>query len=293
MLVFQNVIKKYNMKKVVLNRCNFTVGMNKVFGLLGENGAGKTTILRLIAGILKQDSGTIRFFDEVIFENVKLKQDIVFISDEMYFPARATLHKMKQHYEIFYPNFKIQRYYELIQLFKLDEHENVHTFSKGLKRQAALVLGLAIESKLLLLDEIFDGLDIKARYDVKKYMTKLMENNEMSIIIASHNLTELELLCDEIALVEDASIKVHKNIDQLKSNVYKVNIIYKDKLVMDLDTMYHESNGKIQTFIVKGNLEEIEAYLETLDCVFKEVLPCTLEEVFVFGMKGDTQHASV
>lgn len=287
MLQIKSLRKSYAKDKFAINDCSLTVESNKIYGLLGENGSGKTTLLRLIAGVLKQDSGTIEFNNQFVYENPTVKQEIVFVSDDLYFENKATLKKLKKEYEIFYPNFNQDRYRKLLQIFNLDENKEITTFSKGGKRQAALVLGLSIDCKLFLIDETFDGLDLKVRYDLKRFLMELIgDYNEFSVIISSHNLLELENVCDEILILEDGQLIVHSNLENLKTKIYRVNVVFNQNFEMDLNVRYHESNGKIQTFIIQDSEEKIEEYLSNLDLIFYEILPCSLEEIFVYEMKG-------
>lgn len=290
MLVVQNIKKSYPNKKVAINNCSLTIDKNCIFGLLGENGAGKSTLLRIIAGVLKADEGTLLFDNEVIFENEKNKEKIIFISEDIRYGMSATLKSMKEFYKIFYPKFNETRYRELLQIFELDELKPINSFSKGMRRQATIILGLAVEAELYLMDEIFDGLDLKVRFDLKRYLIQLFEEHNFTVILSSHNLNELENLCDEVAILQNGEIKVHEYVDRLKSTFFKLNVVYQDKLVMKLPTVYHESNGRIQTFVLKSEENMIRDYIEQQDIIFYEILPCTLEEVFVYEMKGELRY---
>ncbi len=287
MLQIKSLSKSYAKDKFAINDCSIHIENNKIYGLLGENGSGKTTLLRLIAGVLKQDSGIIEFQNQFVYENPTAKQEIIFVSDDLYFENKATLKKLKKEYEIFYPNFNQDRYRQLLQIFNLDENKEITTFSKGGKRQAALVLGLSIDCQLFLIDETFDGLDLKVRYDLKRFLMGLIEEKEeFSVIISSHNLLELENICDEILILEDGKLIVHSNLEDLKTKICRVNVVFNQGFEMELDVKYHESNGKIQTFIIQDSEENIDEYLSKLDLVFYEILPCSLEEIFVYEMKG-------
>lgn len=289
MLQIQNLSKSYAKDKFAINDCSLQILPNRIYGLLGENGSGKTTLLRLMAGVLQQDSGSILFEGEPVFENVKAKTDIVFVSDDLYFENKATIKKLKKEYEIFYPNFNIEKYRKLLQIFNLDENKEITTFSKGTKRQAALVLGLSLDSKLFSIDETFDGLDLKVRFELKRFLLDEIENSQdFSVVISSHNLLELENICDEIVILDDGKLKVHTDLENLKNKMHRLNVVYKDQLIMDLRTIYHESNGKIQTFIIQDSFENIDQYMQSLDVVFYEIFACSLEETFVYEMKGES-----
>lgn len=290
MLILKNVKKSYHNKKVAINDCDLTINKNLIFGLIGENGSGKSTLLRLISGVIKEDSGHILFEGEPIFDNEKVKENIIFISEEITYPMQSTLKSMKSLYKLFYPRFSETRYRELLNIFDLDELKPINSLSKGMRRQAAVLLGLSVEAKLYLMDEIFDGLDLKVRFDLKRYLIGLFEQEEFSVLITSHNLNELELLCDEVAVLQFGKISIQSSIDTLKENFIKLNVVYKNELKMELPTLHHESNGRIQTFILKIPSEKVEKYIQTQDIVFYEILPCSLEEVFVYEMKGELRY---
>lgn len=288
MLKMNHVSKSYAKDKCAINDCSLEIKPNRIYGLLGENGSGKTTLLRLISGILQQDGGEILFENQGVFENIYAKKEIVFVSDDLYFENKATIKKLRKEYEIFYSNFNIDRYRRLLQIFDLDENKEITTFSKGTKRQAALVLGLSLDSKLFLIDETFDGLDLKVRFELKKFLVEEIEKNkQFSVLISSHNLLELENICDEIVILEDGKLKIHTDLENLKNKMFRLNVVFKNEFKMDLKTVYHESNGKIQTFIIKDTYENIEDYMNQLDVVFFEILQCSLEEIFVYEMKGE------
>lgn len=288
MLKMNHVSKSYAKDKCAINDCSLEIKTNRIYGLLGENGSGKTTLLRLISGVLQQDGGEILFENQGVFENIYAKKEIVFVSDDLYFENKATIKKLRKEYEIFYSNFNINRYRRLLQIFDLDENKEITTFSKGTKRQAALVLGLSLDSKLFLIDETFDGLDLKVRFELKKFLVEEIEKNkQFSVLISSHNLLELENICDEIVILEDGKLKIHTDLENLKNKMFRLNVVFKNEFKMDLNTVYHESNGKIQTFIIKDTYENIEDYMNQLDVVFFEILQCSLEEIFVYEMKGE------
>lgn len=290
MLVISEVSKRYN-KEQVLNCCSVMLESNKIYGLLGENGAGKTTLLRLIAGIFSVDSGSILLNNQKIYENIHIKQQIYFVSDETYFPFGATLKSLKKDYMQIYPNFDGNCFDMLVQLLQLDVKKSVNDFSKGMKRQVALILGLSIDCKLLLIDESFDGLDIKTRHDFKKIIVDLMQKREMSIVISSHNLSELELLCDEIIVLENGCLEKCDSVEQLKNMIFKVNVIFKNDEILPFKILQKTQNGKINTFYVQDEEKNIHQYFEAKDVVFYEIIPCTLEEVFVLKMKGSLTDA--
>ena len=212
MLKVEAVSKKLG-NKTVLENCSLTVQNGSVMGLIGPNGAGKSTLLRCICDVYQCDQGSITLDGETIHENEYLKQNILYLSDDPYYMYNATIKDMKEFYQIFYPQFDEKLYEKYLKIFKLDENKVMNNFSKGMKRQAFILMALAISPKLLLLDESFDGLDPMMRLLFKRAIGECIEKKDISIIISSHNLRELEDICDAFAILEDAHIETSGMID--------------------------------------------------------------------------------
>ena len=288
MLKVEAVSKKLG-NKTVLENCSLTVQNGSVLGLIGPNGAGKSTLLRCICDVYQCDEGSITLDGETIHENEYLKQNILYLSDDPYYMYNATIKDMKEFYQIFYPQFDEQLYQKYLKIFKLDENKVMNNFSKGMKRQAFFLMALAISPKLLLLDESFDGLDPMMRLLFKRAISECIEKKDISIIISSHNLRELEDICDAFAILEDAHIETSGMIDDTKEAIHKIQIAFREEKNREdfesLDIMHYAKTGRIITLVVKGNLEEIKHQIQSLDPLMMDILPVNLEEIFIYEME--------
>lgn len=288
MLKVEAVSKKLG-NKTVLENCSLTVQNGSVLGLIGPNGAGKSTLLRCICDVYQCDEGSITLDGETIHENEYLKQNILYLSDDPYYMYNATIKDMKEFYQIFYPQFDEQLYQKYLKIFKLDENKVMNNFSKGMKRQAFILMALAISPKLLLLDESFDGLDPMMRLLFKRAISECIEKKDISIIISSHNLRELEDICDAFAILEDAHIETSGMIDDTKEAIHKIQIAFREEKKREdfesLDIMHYAKTGRIITLVVKGDLEEIKHQIQSLDPLMMDILPVNLEEIFIYEME--------
>lgn len=288
MLKVEAVSKKLG-NKTVLENCSLTVQNGSVMGLIGPNGAGKSTLLRCICDVYQCDQGSITLDGETIHENEYLKQNILYLSDDPYYMYNATIKDMKEFYQIFYPQFDEKLYEKYLKIFKLDENKVMNNFSKGMKRQAFILMALAISPKLLLLDESFDGLDPMMRLLFKRAIGECIEKKDISIIISSHNLRELEDICDAFAILEDAHIETSGMIDDTKEAIHKIQIAFREEKNKEafesLDIMHYAKTGRIITLVVKGDLDEIKQQIQSLHPLMMDILPVNLEEIFIYEME--------
>ena len=256
-----------------------------VFGLVGTNGAGKSTCLRMMAGVLKPDQGTVLVDGQEVFENEEMKSRIFFISDDQYYLPNSTPKDMMEYYSIFYPCFDEQRFWELLKKFGLDGERRIHTFSKGMKKQLSVILGLCANTKYLLCDETFDGLDPVMRQAVKSMFALEIINRDFTPVIASHNLRELEDICDHVGLLHKGGILLSRDLEDLKANIHKVQCVVdeesRQRLIQELDVMQVENRGTLMTLTARGIREDIVEKIREKNPVFWEVLPLTLEEIFI------------
>ncbi|MEG1732963.1 MAG: ABC transporter ATP-binding protein, partial [Longicatena sp.] len=275
MLKAKSLTKKFQ-DHIVLSDVNLEIKEGSVFGLIGPNGAGKSTLLKIMAGILKADLGVITVDDESVYDNPILKQDILLIGDDPFYFYNATILDMKDFYKTWYPSFNDEVYHKYLNIFKLDEKKMMKNFSKGMKRQAFIIFALAIAPKYLFLDEAFDGLDPVMRLTFKRAITKLIEEKEMTIVISSHNLRELEDICDMYGILENEQITTAGYVDEAKDNIHKIQLAFKEETNKEdfkvLDILYIKIESRVVNLVVKGDLEKIENYLLTLEPVMKEVL---------------------
>lgn len=256
-----------------------------VFGLIGTNGAGKSTFLRMAAGILKPDEGTITLDGESVFEDTRVKARCFYIPDEPYFLGNGTADDMKTFYQGIYPNFDTDRFGKLLKSFELDGRRKIQTFSKGMKKQLAVLLGICAGTDYLFCDETFDGLDPVMRQTVKSLFANDLEERHLTPVIASHNLRELEDICDHVGLLHRGGMLLSKDLDDMKMNIHKIQCVLPAGLdrtnLQDLDIMTTEQRGSLLTLTVRGQREEIQARMQSYHPVFFEMIPLSLEEIFI------------
>lgn len=256
-----------------------------VFGLIGTNGAGKSTFLRMAAGILKPDEGTITLDGESVFEDTRVKARCFYIPDEPYFLGNGTADDMKTFYQGIYPNFDTDRFGRLLKSFELDGRRKIQTFSKGMKKQLAVLLGICAGTDYLFCDETFDGLDPVMRQTVKSLFANDIEERNLTPVIASHNLRELEDICDHVGLLHRGGMLLSKDLDDMKMNIHKIQCVLPAGLdrtnLQDLDIMTTEQRGSLLTLTVRGQKEEIQARMQSYHPVFFEMIPLSLEEIFI------------
>ena len=221
-----NVTKRFD-DIVAVDHINATIRDGNVFGLIGTNGAGKSTFLRMASGVLKPDEGSISIDGEEVFENVKAKKRFFYISDEQYFFSNSTPAEMRDYYSIVYERFDKERFHKLMKNFELDEKRKINTFSKGMKKQVSVICGVCANTDYLFCDETFDGLDPVMRQTVKSIFASDMEERNLTPIIASHNLRELEDICDHVGLLHKGGILLSKDLDDMKLNIHKVQCVLK------------------------------------------------------------------
>ena len=288
MIEVKEFTKKFG-STIALDHISCSVGSGSVFGLVGSNGAGKSTLLRSLAGIYAADGGTIEIDDAAPFENTEVKSRLFFIPDYPYFLPQASLSDTASFYARLYPNWSRKRYEELCGTFPIDSKAKIGNMSKGMQRQAALIAALSTQPEYLMLDEIFDGLDPVMRQLLKKILSHDVSQRGMTVIIASHNLRELEDLCDHVGLLHKGGVILERELDELKLGINKVQAVFKPMPEMnvfkDLDIVKSEIRGSLINFVIRGTKEEILTKINALNPVFVEVLPLTLEEVFISEME--------
>lgn len=279
-----NLTKQFDTVTAV-DHISATIKEGNVFGLIGTNGAGKSTFLRMAAGILKPDEGNIVIDGEPVFENMKVKSRCFYISDEQFFFNNATPAEMMTYYKAVYPGFNENRFHHLMESFELDKKRKINTFSKGMKKQVSVICGICANTDYIFCDETFDGLDPVMRQTVKSLFANDMSERGLTPIIASHNLRELEDICDHIGLLHRGGILLSKELDDMKLNIHKVQCVLAPGMEPEgmqlLDIVKTEKRGSLLTLTVRGMREEIEAIMESYHPVFFEIIPLSLEEIFI------------
>ncbi len=292
MIKAQNLTKRFD-DIVAISGIDLTIEDGQVFGLIGTNGAGKSTFLRLAAGILKPDSGCVSIDGRPVYENPEVKKEFFYISDDTAFFPNTTPFEMATFYDKMYEGFSMQRFTELMDKFGLEKSRKIGTFSKGMKKQLSVILGVSAMTRYLYCDETFDGLDPVMRQAVKSLFAGDMATRKFTPVIASHNLRELEDICDNVGLLHRGGIILSKNLDDAKADVHKIQCVFRDEesrehAIKSLCVITSENRGQLYTLTVRGAEDEIESVMRAENPVYMEMLPLSLEEIFISetGVEG-------
>lgn len=289
MIKVDRVSKKYD-NDFVLNNLSFNIKDNCIYGLVGANGAGKSTLLRIIMGIFDANMGSVTIDGKEVSHNVKLKQKMVFIPDDLFFYPGYTLIDMAKYYQSMYDEFDMDYLRELAKLLKLKENVKISNFSKGMKRQCSLICAIATNADYMFFDETFDGLDPVIRNVMKKIIVKQMNKKKTTIVMTSHNLRELEDICDNLGLLYQGGILFESEIDTIKTNMYKVQISLKGDFdkddFSDIDLLSYKKNGSVATLIIKDVDNTSKKKLAKKNPIILDYLNLTLEEIFIYEMEA-------
>lgn len=264
------------------------VKKGSIYGLLGSNGAGKTTLLKMLSGIIQADQGKPMIEGEVIFERPDIKKRILFIPDQPYFFHQTSLLQMASFYEAVYDRWNTERFHQLHGHFDLDPKAKLSRMSKGMQRQAAFILTLSAMPDALILDEPFDGLDPVVRQQVKNLLIQDVSSREMTVLVSSHNLREMEDFCDAVGVMHKGRILYERDLEELKTDVSKLQVAFKkmpdETFLKGMDVMHFEKRGRVLTCIVRGNEGDIDRHVRAYEPAIYDVLPLTLEEIFTYEM---------
>lgn len=289
MIEAKNVSKHFEDLDALKN-VDIHVNRGSIYGLVGSNGAGKTTLIKTLVGVYRQDKGEVHIDGKEVFENTELKSRILFIPDALYFFSQYSIKDMAKFYRRIYESWNNERYEKLKEAFNIDENKKVHRLSKGMQRQVAFWLALSAMPEVLILDEPLDGLDPVMRQKVKNLIIQDVAERQMTVLISSHNLRELEDLCDHIGILHKGSLILEKELDDLKSDIHKIQVAFKggisDELLQNVSVLYEEQRGSIRLIIVRGKKEKILNQINKYNPVILDILPLTLEEIFIYEM-GD------
>lgn len=278
-------LTKYYDDIMAVSHIDAQIKDGSVFGLIGTNGAGKSTFLRMAAGILKPDEGTIQIDGQDVFENENVKSRFFYISDEQFFFGNATPEDMMIYYGSLYQKFDKERFEKLLSGFDLNKKRKINIFSKGMKKQLSVLLGICANTDYIFCDETFDGLDPVMRQTVKSLFANDMEERHLTPIIASHNLRELEDICDHVGLLHKGGILLSRDLDDMKLNIHKIQCVLSPGMeiteLSGIDIIHTENRGSLLTLTVRGTKESVEAVISSYHPVFYEILPLSLEEIFI------------
>ena len=289
MIKVKNVTKTFD-GYTALNGLDINVKKGSVYGLVGPNGAGKTTIIKHMAGVYIPDSGVVEIDGENVFENTLIKNRMVFISDDLYFFPGYSIKDMASFYKGIYPNWDEEKFKSLSRVFKIDIKRPVRRLSKGMQKQVAFWLGLCAMPDVMLLDEPVDGLDPVMRRNVWSLILAEVEKRGMTVLVSSHNLRELEDVCDHVGIMHKGKIAIEKALDEVRGNIHKVQTAFdggiSDELLNSIDVLKSEKVGSVDMLIVRGDYEEIEKEIEAYNPLILDVIPLTLEEIFIYELGG-------
>ena len=289
MIKIDKLSKKYD-KDYVLKDLSCNIKDNSIYGLVGANGSGKSTLLRTIMGIYETDGGTISVDGNEVYDNEIMKQKMVFVADDLFFYPGYTLMDTAKYYQSMYKDFDMSYLKELAGMLNLSLNKKVSTFSKGMKRQCALICAICTNADYMFFDETFDGLDPVIRNTMKKILIKQMNKKNTTIVMTSHNLRELEDICDNLGLLYQGGILFESDVDTIKTNMFKVQISFEKNFDRDdfeeFDILSFKKQGSVATIIIKDNDGKSKKKLEKMKPLILDYLSLTLEEVFIYEMEA-------
>lgn len=291
LITAKNVVKKFD-KFTALNHFNMNVPEGSIYGLVGPNGSGKTTTIKHLIGMYKQDEGEILVNDEKVYDNEKIKTKIAYISDDLYFFHGYSIKDMAKFYSKIYKNFSFEKFDNLQKIFNIDVKRKVNKLSKGMKKQVAFWLTISCNPEIMILDEPIDGLDPIMKENVWKILLEEVKKRKMTVIISSHNLKELENVCTNIGIMKNGEMVLEKELEKKDNNIQKMQIVFSNnsqisRIREKLSILKEEKIGSVYYFIVKGTQKEIEEILSKYKLTLMEFLPLSLEEVFMFENGGE------
>ena len=287
MIEVKNLVKSFDGFRA-LDDLTMTVPTGAVYGLVGPNGAGKSTLIRHLTGIYRPDSGEITLDGAPIFENPAAKARIAYIPDDVFYFNSASILDMKRFYAGVYPSFSQERYEKLRKAFDLDEKQPIRRFSKGMQKQAAFWLAMSLTPDVLILDEPVDGLDPVMRRQVWGLVMADVADRGTTVLVSSHNLRELEDVCDHVGILDHGKLLLERSLSDLQENIMKVMIAFPEDqaLPKDLNVLHDSATGKMHTLILRGNAETLAAYLKAANPQFMDIVPLSLEEIFIYELGG-------
>ena len=291
MITATDFTKRFD-EKVAVDSLNISIKPGSIYGLVGTNGSGKSTFLRTVSGVYYADGGTVTVDGEDVYENIEAKHKVFFVSDDMYFLPNSSMDEMSLMYKGLYPTWNQEKYEKLASRFPLDKKARVKTFSKGMKRQAAIILALSCQPKYLLLDEAFDGLDPVIRVAVRKLIAEEVLQNDMTVVISSHNLRELEDFCDTVGILHKGRLIMQHTMDALSDRFCKVQLALDKNSTIRLEELENDrilsvkKSGSVYTIACAMGCDEAEKFMSNYNPIFVDYIPLTLEEVFVYEMEA-------
>ena len=288
MIEVRDAVKKFD-GFAALDGTTLTVPAGSVYGLVGPNGAGKSTLIRHLTGIYRQDSGEVTIGGEQVWENAALKARIAAIPDDWYFFMQSTVRDMMRFYKGFYPSFSMERYEKLKEVFNIDEKRAIRRLSKGMQKQVAFWLALSCMPDYLVLDEPVDGLDPVMRRQVWSLVMGDVSQRGTTVLVSSHNLRELEDVCDHVGIMDHGKVLLERSLEQLQDNMVKLQVVFRDGMTEvppELPVLHASKMGRIHTLIMRMGAREAEERLAAYQPLLVDAVPLTLEEIFIYELGG-------
>ncbi len=285
-----NVTKQFDSFKA-LDQVNLHVQKGAIYGLVGPNGAGKTTIIRHITGIYRQDAGEIRVNGQLVYENAAVKEKIAFIPDDIFYFHQAGMNDMMKFYRNMYPKFDTDLFERLQECFPaINRKRAIRRLSKGMQKQAAFWLAISCRPRLLILDEPVDGLDPVMRRQIWSILMSDVAEHGTTVLVSSHNLRELEDVCDHVGIMHHGRVIMEKSLDDLQGSVSKLQVAFEDEVLPALpehmQILHKTQAGRVHTLIIRGEQDLLRAQINSLHPILLDVLPLTLEEIFIYELGG-------
>ena len=283
MLSMQDVTKTFG-SFTALRELNMTVPKGAVYGLVGPNGAGKSTAIRLLTGVYRPDKGEVTLEGMQVYENPAVKSRMCYIPDEIFFFPSATLEEMRKYYKGFYPDFDDGLFERLYDVFQLPKKSQIRRFSKGMQKQAAFHLSICTRPDVLILDEPVDGLDPVMRRQVWSLILSDVAQRETTVLISSHNLRELEDICDHVGIMDRGQMLLERSLASMQGNIVKLQLV--GDVPAGMDILHSGTAGRLNTLVVRGTQDEIRAKIQASNPIYFDVLPLSLEEIFIYELGG-------
>ncbi|WP_044938927.1 ABC transporter ATP-binding protein [Pseudobutyrivibrio sp. LB2011] len=290
MIQVNNVTKKFD-DFAALDGLNMHVERGAIYGLVGPNGAGKSTIIRHLCGVYKQDAGEITIDGKPVYENTELKKMFTVIPDDIFYFTQANTMDMMKFYKDMYPKFDEVLFKKIMDCFPaINPKKMVRTLSKGMQKQVAFMLSIAARPELMILDEPVDGLDPVMRRQIWSLIMSDVSENGLTVLVSSHNLRELEDVCDHVGIMNNGKILIERSLDELQTSITKIQIAFDGDmpaLPPEIEVLKKITNGRVHTLIVKGEPRAAERAIGALNPLLMDVLPLTLEEIFIYELGGE------
>lgn len=289
MVEIRNLVKEFDGFRA-LDGADMSVKKGAIYGLVGPNGAGKSTLLRHLTGIYRQNEGTVKIEGEDVYENPKVKAKFAFIPDDIFYFMQADTLEMKRFYQGIYPRFDEKMFYRLMEYFPtIDPKKSIRSLSKGMQKQVAFWLAVCTRAELLILDEPVDGLDPVMRRQIWSIIMADVSEYDTTVIVSSHNLRELEDVCDHVGIMHKGKIIIERSLSDLQGSVCKIQAAFQAEmptLPEGFEVLHMSNTGRVYTLIVKGDPKEARLQLEKMNPMLIDILPLTLEEIFIYELGG-------